>query len=335
KHKKISSNSNDFTVLIFGDFFGHKLLPEVDLKYCNSSKPIKIIRSNMFKHFDLVIIHFTEIKKFVDLYRKYGKFNKETMVIFSLESPANIRIDIDFEVLQKIFVLQTSNYYKSSSIPARYGHFIYKKNYSLKNSVTSDDFKTRKNACLAIISNCDLKYNIRLEYITELKKYYDVDLYGRCNNKKISVEERLKLFKKYKYFLSFENSVCQEYTTEKLILPLRYGMIPIVMNPPGDKNELLFPNSYINVFEFKSPDHLALRLKNISDDYQEYRKFFNWKREYTLQDDRYLVDRCSMINYTSKEGNLNGKNDETLFKLTDKSLCYTSESLKKILLPHF
>ncbi|RNA14897.1 alpha-(1-3)-fucosyltransferase C-like [Brachionus plicatilis] len=88
--------------------------------------------------------------------------------------------------------------------------------------------------------------------------------------------------KKYKFYLSFENSICNGYITEKFFEILRYDIIPIVLGGghffPIDLlmqlllglNEYLFiqvPKSgFINVLDYKNPKELdILPNSNICD----------------------------------------------------------------------
>lgn len=61
------------------------------------------------------------------------------------------------------------------------------------------------------------------------------------------------LEKSYKFYLSFENSLCRDYVTEKFYQPLLYNMIPIVY---GSANySALYPelnSSYIDTRHFAS-----------------------------------------------------------------------------------
>ncbi len=105
----------------------------------------------------------------------------------------------------------------------------------------------------------------RDDYVEALKKHVDVDIYGKCGNmgtvcpraKNPAVDECLKSVSlKYKFYLAFENSICEEYITEKMQRTLDFPVVPIVMG--AGPYERYFPRgSYISVFDFESPKHLA------------------------------------------------------------------------------
>ncbi len=97
----------------------------------------------------------------------------------------------------------------------------------------------------------------------ELKKYLSIDILGECGNTdsevcpKNSRNECTRNFgEPYKFYLSFENSICEEYVTEKIGRTIRMPVVPIVMG--GGPYERYYPrSSYIDVFDFESPKDLA------------------------------------------------------------------------------
>lgn len=76
---------------------------------------------------------------------------------------------------------------------------------------------------LWFVSNCKAKSG-RGEYIQELSRHVTVDIYGNCGD---HVCPRSKdCFREvaepdYFFYLSFENSFCEDYVTEKLYNALR------------------------------------------------------------------------------------------------------------------
>ena len=64
-------------------------------------------------------------------------------------------------------------------------------------------------------------------------------------------------FQNYKYYLSFENSVCDDYITEKFFNILKYDVIPITFSGTNFSAIGAPPHSSINVLDFASPKKLV------------------------------------------------------------------------------
>ena len=97
-----------------------------------------------------------------------------------------------------------------------------------------------------------------------MQQYMTVDVYGKCSKqfhrkthrKTCSRDNEWDCYKmlesNYRYYLSFENSVCLDYITEKFFNILKYDVIPIVFN--GSPLESFTPpHSAISVLDFESP----------------------------------------------------------------------------------
>ncbi len=140
------------------------------------------------------------------------------------------------------------------------------------------------------VSNCPTMSK-RESYVKELQKYIQVDIIGRCGNmgsfcdKSNSTYRRNcmeLLAKEYKFYLSFENAICNDYISEKLEAVLHKPVVPIVMG--GGPYARYFPEgSYIDVFDFESPEHLAKYLLFLDSNKEEYLKYFDWKRDSYLR----------------------------------------------------
>ena len=79
------------------------------------------------------------------------------------------------------------------------------------------------------VSHCATQARREL-YAKKLKKYVDVDIYGKCGKLKCPRAKEDQCFKdmeaQYLFYLSFENSVCEDYVTEKFFRILHYNVIP-------------------------------------------------------------------------------------------------------------
>ena len=114
-----------------------------------------------------------------------------------------------------------------------------------------------------MVSNCNSTSD-RDHYAMKLGSLVPVDIYGKCGNLTCSSKDHaacLKMLdKSYKFYLSFENSVCNDYVTEKFFKIFRFSMIPIVLG--GDNYSTVAPRkSYIDVNDFESVEKLADYLK--------------------------------------------------------------------------
>lgn len=82
-------------------------------------------------------------------------------------------------------------------------------------------------------TNFNRAQNNRLEFAKELGKFIAVDIYGSCGTMqcpRTDPECFNMLERDYKFYLSFENSNCRDYITEKLwVNGLSRRILPIVV----------------------------------------------------------------------------------------------------------
>ena len=92
-----------------------------------------------------------------------------------------------------------------------------------------------------------------------------------------------QIAQQYHFYLAFENAQCRDYVTEKLFLPLRYGMVPVVL---GDNRTLYEqvapPGSFIHIADFAGPQQLAGHLRYLMSNRTAYRSYFDWRRRYRI-----------------------------------------------------
>ena len=228
-------------------------------------------------------------------------------VFFSLEPPegsfTNAQVLKD-SILQDFFNL-TVSYRTASDIYRPYGAFIDKTTGKLpiqwqkpsngKNSCNS--LKNRTKDIAWIVSHCET-VNLREEYASQLKALHSlkVDIYGNCGDQflpKSQIDDVVqrrefayaKLAEDYKFYLSFENSGCQEYVTEKFWNALKYGMLPIAMGglEAQEYEQIAPPHSFLHVDHFASPQELMEYLVKLSEDEDLFNSYFWWKDYYTIE----------------------------------------------------
>ena len=175
-----------------------------------------------------------------------------------------------------------------------------------------------------IVSHCRATSK-RMQFVQKLKKYVNVDIYGRCGtnlegtcNWEWTNQNRTgenfyclhEIVKRYKFYLAFENSLCEDYLSEKAPQFMNIASVPIIMS--NAKVEQYLPkNSYINVFDFKSIEDLANHILYLDKNFDEYFKYFTWRTKWTV--DTHLVTRpgvkcdlCDLLytNYSKTYHNL-------------------------------
>jgi alpha-1,3-fucosyltransferase len=157
------------------------------------------------------------------------------------------------------------------------------------------------------VSNCKTQSR-RERYVAQLQRYIDIDIYGNCGSLKCP-KQRLsgrpkshinfcdrQLKRNYKFYLSFENSLCVEYFTEKVSRAYSLNVVPVVLGK-ARYNKLLPPNSYINVRDFSSPKRLAEYLKTVDKNDTLYNEYFAWKDSYEIV---HVEPQCKLCEFAHK-----------------------------------
>eukprot|EP00939_MAST-03C_sp_MAST-3C-sp1_P002882 g2882.t1 len=176
--------------------------------------------------------------------------------------------------------------------------------------------KSKRGSPVAwLVSNCKTPSR-RENFVRELKKHMDVDVYGsgecvsECDDEEagengacstterkpspaISLKDKCPndsrqrpddtcvesvVLQSYYFYLALENSACRDYVTEKFWRALRLSIVPVVLS--GDWYDDLVPPGY-NVFvrasDFSTTEELAVYLNNLASDEDRYREYFRWR----------------------------------------------------------
>lgn len=160
-------------------------------------------------------------------------------------------------------------------------------------------------------------YCSRTDSTLVFRRYFPVDIYGRCGRKKCkrrNCREQLRE-EKYKFYLSFENSNCQDYITEKFFWnAFGYSMLPIVMGARRrDYAKVAPPHSYIHVDDFAGPRELAQYLHRLSNNDTEYDAYFQWKQTMNVRaypnNNQFWCRLCTLLNLQEITGYTHWYND--------------------------
>ncbi|XP_070544298.1 alpha-(1,3)-fucosyltransferase 10-like, partial [Ptychodera flava] len=137
-------------------------------------------------------------------------------------------------------------------------------------------------------SDCDPPSD-RDSYVRELMKHIRVDSYGACLHNRdlpselvdpLTMDNRKfhEILARYKFHISFENAICDDYITEKFWRAIKIGSVPIYRGSPSIKDWLPTENAAIIADDFASPEELAKFLKYLDENDEEYEKHLDFKK---------------------------------------------------------
>ncbi|GFU15139.1 alpha-(1,3)-fucosyltransferase C [Nephila pilipes] len=286
-------------VLLWTPYFSEKdWLPSTHDLHCPIQECDVTSNRSLLPKSSAVILHWRNIDS-DDLPRFITDDSNEIgtplVALFNKEAPPNTPVDSLTGINQKIHL--TITYRKDSDVYAPYGR-IEKRTKAF----TMPEFKPDRKSVCWLVSHCQTQSK-REEYVEILKQYIDVEVFGKCGNHICPYEKPLDCYfwlaKQCKFYLSFENSICKDYATEKLYYALMTDMIPIVMGG-DDYAKYLPPHSFINVANFSSPKNLAKYLHEVSRTQSSYLSYFKWKEKYesTFVPYWWLCDLCHTLHQT-------------------------------------
>lgn len=207
------------------------------------------------------------------------------------ESPKNNALFFYKEVLEQFN--HTSTFKQRSHYPIPSQH-ITSESYLLKplayTAAEKNQIKKEKNisSVVYIQSGCNPPSD-RDSYIQELMKHINIDSYGKClHNRDLEKEFQdpltmhnqnfLEFLQQYKFMISFENAICDDYMTEKLFRTFHVGVLPIYKGAPNVREWLPDDKSAVIVDDFANPKELAEFITYLDSNDEEYDKYFEYKK---------------------------------------------------------
>ena len=200
-------------------------------------------------------------------------------VMFIIESPLNV---FNSQKLKSFDSYWTATYMKNSDVPSLYygmvpgvyhGGFDPKRNY----------LAGRTGMAAILISNCLAP---RMEWVKKMQQYIDVKVYGKCGSECSTSKKHgcMAKLKKYKFYLSFENTYCHDYITEKIISnAFENDIVPVVIaDVDFTDTSVIPPGSAINALDFPSVKELTDYMKTVGSNSTLYNKYFKWHSNFTV-----------------------------------------------------
>ena len=222
------------------------------------------------------------------------RLSRQKYLFFSKES------EVHENPLPIIYNL-TMTHRLDSDIPIPYGGFMKKGTENGQLSKYETNYARGKSKKVAwVVSNCHT-HSKREQYVNELKKHIEIDIYGSCGSLSCDHTTCFTMINTtYKFFLAFENSICKDYITEKVFRILNYGgLVPVVLGGANYSRQLP-PHSFIDAMDFPSPRALADHLHKLDSNDTLYDEYFRWKQDYVMLDWQLMAKKqlmCSLCKY--------------------------------------
>lgn len=150
----------------------------------------------------------------------------------------------------------------------------------------------KAKGALAYVSNCNSVQYDRLNIMRELSKFIKVDIYGDCGMpdpcRKGSGNTSCytNLHKQYHFYLSFENSLCEDYISEKYWdrLSEPVYMLPVAMGGLAVQEyiEQSPENSFLHLRNFTSVQKLGTYLQHLMSNPQAYNAYHTWRESWNV-----------------------------------------------------
>ncbi|XP_033726430.1 glycoprotein 3-alpha-L-fucosyltransferase A-like [Pecten maximus] len=208
------------------------------------------------------------------------KYINQTWVFHSMEPPP---LHAYTTKLWDGLINWTISYRRDSDFYSPYGIFRTVPNNTIPSADDALSNWSERSALLWFVSNCYVSSS-RSEYVAEIEKYLNIDVYGRCGKNTCNGNWTVcskYLQNKYRYYLSFESTLCRDYITEKSIKVYAnlFNAIPITRSG-ANASLYLPPGSYLSTANFSSPEALARYLTRMKSP----NSFFQWRQSYVAQD---------------------------------------------------
>ena len=261
--------------------------------YANSSRLwSSVVRSDyrLLENFDAILVNVHELPySFLPPISigRYKRSEEQRFIFFTQESPVSMSLNLT--QLDGLFNW-TMSYKMDSDVLLLYGHIEKVDRPSDPVRSMKDVIKRKRKQVAWMVSHCETSIR-REDYVAELQKYIDVDVYGKCGKLRCPRNEThwishpkcyKRLATEYKFYLAFENSICNDYVTEKLFSILQHDIVPVVLGG-ADYTRIAPPHSFIDARQFEGPEQLADYLKRLDTDDDLYAEYFEWKKDYEVE----------------------------------------------------
>jgi alpha-1,3-fucosyltransferase len=251
------------------------------------------------EEYDAIVFHMCLI--WLSELPNFERHAHQHFIFFTAESPASITRSLPDIINMTNYFNWTMSYRLNADIHLLYGSIKpkataprtpeeTKKLIKATHLPSAKNFAKKKVSLVAwMASHCNTP-GLREVYVGQLTKLLKIDIYGKCGNLSCHRNSTHSysdpkcydlLEAKYKFYLSFENSICEDYVTEKFFEIMKREIIPIVYGG-ANYTYIAPPHSYIDAMQY-TPQRLAQYIKLLDANDELYNEFFWWKSYYRVQ----------------------------------------------------
>lgn len=258
----------------------------------------------LFDDSDAVIFHLLDID--VNDLPQTPRPSGQLWILYNLEPPWLARKRSsrqDMELFKDIFNL-TMNYHDEADIPVKYGYTDLVADPPKITINYESIFEAKTGQVVWFVSDCHTDGG-RESYVLELSKYVSVDVYGKCGTKECFPSQSStcieRILPRYKFCLSFENAICEDYVTEKFFNVFNHHVVPVVFG--GVRYGDLAPDgSYVDAMGYPDPKELAEELERISTSAELYIGMLRSKENHTAYLDPWTCRLCDSLHGEKRYG---------------------------------
>ena len=200
-------------------------------------------------------------------------------VAWSMESEANYQRLVDPRFMRHFDLTMT--YRLDADVPVTYISFY--QGDGVVPGLRMPPGPKSSDKLVSVFISSGINQSGREGYLAELMQLLDVHSYGRHRrNRPLRDGDRgqpskMRTISQYKFDLAFENSICDDYVTEKFYDPLLAGTVPVYLGAPNVGVFAPGEKCYINTADFSGPRDLAEYLLYLDQDDAAYAEYFAWK----------------------------------------------------------
>ncbi|XP_075044073.1 4-galactosyl-N-acetylglucosaminide 3-alpha-L-fucosyltransferase FUT6-like [Mixophyes fleayi] len=262
-----SQTEADLIVLLWTWPFGSRFPLNQCAKPFNDPRCFMTANRTWYNRANAVIFHHRDVCSSKTQMPQIPRPEGQYWVWFNLESPSH---SPNLGFMDNLINL-TMSYRSDSDIFTPYG-------WLQKNDLVHNFTIPKKSKLVSwVVSNWN-PHSKRVQFYEEMKKHITIDVYGQFHLP-LARQDIHTAISKYKFYLSFENSLHKDYITEKLWKnAFKSGTVPIVLGSTRENYERFIPSdSFIHVDDFPSPKELADYLLDLDKNNQKYEQYFNWR----------------------------------------------------------